>query len=266
MNRRIIGGIFVGAAITAIGLILLPLGALFYRAVAERAWQTTEIEPIIDALRLSIDTTLISLLIIVLIGTPLAYGLARFRFVGKRLLSALIELPIVLPPAVAGLGLLIALGRQSIIGGAINDYFGYTIPFSRVAVILAQVFVALPYFVRTAQLGFESIPKSVEEAALVDGADWIARLRFITLPLARNALLSGALLSWARALGEFGATILFAGNLQGVTQTLPLLVFSIFERDVNAAIWAAIILIATAILTLFLARWLLDRGHYTSEE
>lgn len=255
------GWVLVGAGASAVVFVLLPISALFYRAIETQAWDTTSMDPIADALRLSITTTLISLLIIIIVGTPLAYGLARYRFRGKRLLSVMIELPIVLPPAVAGLGLLIALGRQSAIGMTIEAYFGYTIPFSRVAVILAQVFVAMPYYIRTAQLGFQGISKSVEEAALVDGADWIARLRYITLPLARNALLSGALLSWARALGEFGATILFAGNLQGVTQTLPLLVFSIFERDLDAAIWTAIILIMTAVSTLLLARWLLERSY-----
>lgn len=256
----------VGAALSAIAFILLPIVALLYRTIETSAWQMASATLIIDAVQLSLRTTLISLVIIIVIGTPLAYGLARHQFYGKRLLSVLIELPIVLPPAVAGLGLLIALGRRSLIGSTVETYFGYTIPFSTLAVILAQIFVALPFYVRTAQVGLAAIPRTIEEAAIIDGADWTARLRYITLPLAKQALLSGALLSWARALGEFGATILFAGNLQGVTQTLPLLVFSTFERDLNAAIWTSIILIALAMLNLLIARWLLDRNHHLLEE
>ncbi len=266
LNKFMIKALFIFTGLTAVSFVLLPIYALFARAIRESAWQTASSPLIIDALQLSLMTTFISLLIILLIGTPLAYGLVHYSFRGQHLLATVLELPIVLPPAVAGLGLLMALGRQSFIGRLIETYFGYTIPFSEMAVIIAQVFVALPYYVRTAQVGFQNIAKPIEEAAQIDGADWLARLRFITLPLSRNALVSGMMLSWARALGEFGATILFAGNLQGVTQTLPLLIFSIFERDLNAAIWTSLILIMTAFLALFLARWLSNQNVSSLKE
>ncbi|NDJ84621.1 MAG: molybdate ABC transporter permease subunit, partial [Chloroflexi bacterium] len=185
---------------------------------------------------------------------PLAYLLARYHFKGHRLLSVLVELPIVLPPAVAGLALLLAFGRNGLLGAWLLAWFGVSLPFTSAAVVIAQTFVSMPFYVRTAQVGFQSIPPVLEEAARVDGADAVATMFYITLPLARRALVAGMLLSWARALGEFGATILFAGSLEGRTQTLSLLVYNAFERDLDAAIWTAVVLIAVAMATMLVAR------------
>ncbi len=250
-------GLLVGVGGLGVALVVLPLIALFLRGIREAAWERVGNDAVQSALELSLLTATISVGVILLTGTPLAYGLARYEFRGKGVVSVLVELPIVMPPAVAGLALLLAFGRTGLIGTQLNQWFGVSIPFTTTAVVIAEVFVALPFYVRTAQVGFESIPAQIEEAAMVDGADGMARLRYITLPLARRAMLAGLLLSWARALGEFGATILFAGSLQGRTQTLSLLVYSAFEQDINAAIWTAMILISAAAVTMGLARALM---------
>lgn len=233
----------------AVLLVALPIGALLLRGVEERAWTLVPEDSVQQAARLSFTTTLASLAIILLLGTPLAFILARWTFPGRKLVAVLVQLPIVLPPAVAGLALLITFGRRGLLGAALADW-GLQIVFTPKAVILAQVFVALPFYVRAAQAGFRVIDREVEEAALVDGATPWGRFAHIIFPLSRRALLGGALLSWARALGEFGATILFAGSLQGRTQTMPLLIYNAFERNVNAAIWTALILVGLAFVVL----------------
>jgi len=243
----------------AVLLVALPLGALLARGVQARAWALVPENSVQQAARLSFTTTLISLAIILLLGTPLAFILARWSFPGRKLIAVLIQLPIVLPPAVAGLALLITFGRRGLLGATLAGW-GMQIVFTPKAVILAQTFVALPFYVRAAQAGFRVIDREVEEAALVDGATPWGRFVHIIFPLARRALLGGALLSWARALGEFGATILFAGSLPGRTQTMPLLIYNVFERDVSAAIWTALILVGLAFLVL-IAALTLARDH-----
>lgn len=242
-------GLIVSLALGAVLFVVLPLGALAWRSYQEQAWARVSEEPIQQAIRLSFTTSAISLLLIIVFGTPLAYILARKSFPGRRLLNSIVLLPIVLPPAVAGLALLITFGRRGLLGPILLDW-DIRIVFTRTAVILAQTFVAMPYFVRAAQTGFRGVDREVEEAALVDGANHWTRFIFVTLPLASRSLLSGILLSWARALGEFGATILFAGSLPGRTQTMPLLVYSTFERDINGAIWTALLLVGLAALVL----------------
>jgi molybdate transport system permease protein len=244
-------GVVLALAGTAIALIGLPVVALAWRGLREQAWTFLPQTAVQQAIRLSFSTTTISLLLILLLGTPLAYILARRSFPARRLVNVLVQLPIVLPPAVAGLALLITFGRRGVLGPAL-DSLGIRIIFSRSAVILAQMFVAMPFYVRSAQVGFRMVDREIEEAALVDGATPWWRFVYVTLPLSSRALISGALLSWARALGEFGATILFAGNLPGRTQTMPLLIYSAFERSIDAAIWTALILVGLAGLVLVL--------------
>jgi molybdate transport system permease protein len=252
-------GLVILLASGAVLLVVLPLGALGWRSYREHAWTLLPESSVQQAIRLSFSTTLISLGIILLLGTPLAYILARWSFPGKKLIGVIVQLPIVLPPAVAGLALLITFGRRGLLGAALQDW-NIHIVFTRKAVILAQVFVAMPFYIRAAQMGFRIVNREVEEAALVDGATPWGRFLYVTFPLARRALISGALLSWARALGEFGATILFAGSLQGRTQTMPLLIYSVFERNVDAAIWTALILIGLAFLALIFVLTL-SRDH-----
>lgn len=240
-----------------IGLIFLtlPILALVLRSISVRAWEGVPGSAVPDAIWLSFISTLSSIVMTVLFGTPLAYLLARRRFPLHRLISVLVELPIVLPPAVAGLALLLTFGRRGLLGPALTE-FGITLPFTIFAVIMAQTFVSAPFYIRSAQVGFQSIPREVEEAAHVDGAGGWSLFWFITLPLASRALAAGLVLCWARALGEFGATILFAGSLQGRTQTMPLLIYNVIERDINAAIWTGLILVAIALLALLLSQWL----------
>lgn len=252
-------GLYLGS-LPALMFILLPILAIIIRVNENRAWESAPQAAIVTAVSLSFSTTLMSLLLALIFGTPLAYLLARHSFPLKRVISAFIELPIVLPPAVAGLALLITYGRRGVIGATLNEY-GLSPAFTTAAVVMAQTFVAAPLFIRSAQLGFMSIPKEIEDAARVDGASGFRMFLNITLPLSRRALATGMILCWARALGEFGATILFAGSLQGRTQTMPLLIYNVIERDIDAALWTGLILIGLALIALFAAQWLAPRDR-----
>lgn len=240
-----------------LGLIILPIAALVLRTVNQPGNVIFNLvsQPVMSAVGLSLGTTSISILVILIMGTPVAYAFARYRFPLKRVLNVAIELPIVMPPVVAGLALLMAFGRRGLLGQPLAAA-GITLPFSSAAVIIAQVFVSAPFFVRAAQIQFESIPRELEEAACIDGADSWNTFWYIILPLSLRGMLAGLVLSWARALGEFGATILFAGNLQGKTQTMPLLVYGALERDLNIALWSGLALLAMAIFALGSVRWM----------
>ncbi len=238
------------------GLFLgLPIVALVVRATLDgslaRALGT---QVVLSALVLSLATTAISLVLTVAFGLPLALVLARRRFRGSGWVEAIVDLPIVLPPAVAGLALLLLLGRRGLLGGPL-DALGIEIPFTTLAVILAQTFVAAPYFVRSARTGIAGVDRDFEDAARVDGASELQLFRHITVPLAGTALSAGLVMSWARALGEFGATIMFAGNLGGKTQTLPLVVYGEFQGgDLDGSIAAAAILVLAALGVLVAVR------------
>ena len=235
-------------------MLALPVAVLMARGVGSRAWEGLPgSATVVSAILLSFASTFAVVCLAACLGTPLAYALSRYKFRGKRFVSLFIELPIVMPPAVAGLALLLTFGRNGVIGSLLADA-GIIIPFSILAVIIAQFFISAPFYIRSAQVGFSSIADEIEDAARVDGAHGWLMFWHITLPIAWRALISGMILSWARALGEFGATILFAGNLQGKTQTMPLLVYSIFERDIDAAIWTGLILIVLALIALFLSQ------------
>ena len=254
--------------LAALGLafLALPVVALVVRAVTSGALMDALAgRAVLDALVLSLSSTIVSLLIVIALGTPLAFLLARTHFRGKAMAEALVDLPIVLPPSVAGLALLFAYGRSGVAGGAL-ELFGVTLPFTTLAVVVAQVFVASPFYIRAARAGFRGVEPEVEEAARVDGASENAILGRITLPLAFPAIGAGLVLAWARALGEFGATILFAGNIEGRTQTLPLLVYSEFQEGVDAAIAAATILVIAALGVLIavrLMRWPSGAGWFS---
>ena len=243
------------AAIIALLFLALPVTVLVGRALSTQAWNALPQSGILDAILLSFVTTLITVLLTLLFGTPLAYVFARWRFPLRRTLSLLLELPIVLPPAVAGLGLLLTFGRRGLFGDTLAA-IGVSLPFTTAAVVVAQTFVSAPFYIRSAQTGFQAVPREIEDAARVDGAAGLALFRYVTLPLASRPLAAGLVLSWARALGEFGATILFAGSIQGRTQTMPLLIYSSFERSLDAAVWAGVILIGVALLALVVSQWL----------
>ena len=243
-------------ALLMAAILVLPVVGLVWRtAVALGADFSLDGTPVWQAIGLSLRTTAVSMILVVLLGTPLAFLLARVAFPLKRLLTVFVELPIVLPPVVAGLALLSAFGRRGLLGAPLA-LLGVSIPFTWVAVVLAQVFVAAPFYIRAAQVRFAALPRELEEAASMDGADGWRMFWHVIRPLSSRALAAGLVLSWARALGEFGATILFAGNLAGRTQTMPLLIYGALERDLNATYVSAMILLALAMLAFGVTRWL----------
>jgi molybdate transport system permease protein len=245
---------WIAAALLVVFLVL-PLAAIVERAwteadgVDDRTWETLR-----QALVLSLWTTAVSLVVIILLGTPLAFLLARRHFRGKALLETLIDLPMVLPPAVAGLALLMAFGRRGLIGETL-DRWGITIAFTSTAVILAQIFVASPFYIRSARAGFARSDRELEEAAADLGATPLRVVRSVTIPMAKSSLAAGAVLAWARAVGEFGATIIFAGSLAGRTQTMPLAIYGRYEAgDLSTALVLAVILLGASMLVLLAVR------------
>jgi molybdate transport system permease protein len=235
----------LGAASALLALFLgLPVLVLVVRSIVDGSLATAVASRIVvDALLLSLVTTAVSLVITVTFGLPLAFALARRRFPGKGLLEAIIDLPIILPPSVAGLALLLVFGRRGLLAPAF-DALGISISFTTVAVVLAQTFVSAPFFIRSARTGIAGVDRDLEDAARVDGASERQLFRSITMPLAGAALAAGLVMTWARSLGEFGATIMFAGNVEGRTQTLPLVVYSQFQGgDLDGSVAAAAILV-----------------------
>jgi molybdate transport system permease protein len=234
----------------------LPVLTLVGRAILDGSLQVAIASPVVlDALWLSLVTTAISLVATVALGLPLAFVLARRQFRGKGWVEALVDLPIVLPPSVAGLALLLVFGRRGLLATPL-EILGISVPFTTVAVILAQIFVSAPFFVRSARTGIAGVDRDLEDAARVDGASERQLFRSITIPLAGAALGAGLVMSWARALGEFGATIMFAGNVEGRTQTLPLVVYSEFQGgDLDASVAAAAILVIAALGVLVAVRF-----------
>ena len=243
--------LLVGGSILLL-LLVLPVLVLLVRAFSPGFASALLSPTVTEALRLTLLTTSISLALILLTGTPLAYLLARYRFRGRRLLDTLVDLPVVLPPTVAGVALLLTFGRRGVVGAFLAD-LGLTLAFTTTAVVMAQVFVAAPLYIRAAKAGFAAVPASYEGAALTLGASRWRTFRGVTLPLALPFLLEGAVLAWARAVGEFGATLVFAGSLRGVTQTMPLAIYAALESDLNAALVSSAILtlVAFSLLTAF---------------
>jgi molybdate transport system permease protein len=241
--------------------VALPLLAIFLKVLPQPTLWLTLSEPLVtEALRLSLLTSLMSLCLAVAWGTPIAYLLARHRFWGQRLVETLIDLPMVLPPTVAGVALLMAFGRRGLLGAWLQA-LGLQVSFSTTAVIMAQSFVCLPFYIRAAQAGFRSVDPELERVAHTLGVSaWRTFLR-VTVPLAFPALLSGGVMAWARALGEFGATIMFAGNLRGRTQTMPLAIYLAMESDLLAALVLAALLILVSCSVLLCMRVLVRRGE-----
>lgn len=251
--------LFAAPGALLVGLLALPLLALVMRAAGKDFLSVALSESALSALKLSLVTSLISVIISLLIGTPLAYAMARRRYPGRAALELLVDLPVVLPPSVAGLALLIAFGRQGLFGGVLAA-FGISLPFTTAAVIIAQTFVSAPLYVRSVRIAFAGVDGQLEEAARAEGASQWQVFTQVMLPLCHSAILSGAILAWTRALGEFGATILFAGNLEGVSQTMPLAIYLGFERNLDVAVALSIVLIAVSLILLSVMRKL-NRDH-----
>ncbi len=247
--------IFLLPSLILLTFFALPLIALIYRSIAPDFFANALSKQAFQALKLSLVTSSITTLVAVVLGTPLAYLLARWKFRFKAWLELILDLPIVLPPSVAGLALLIAFGRRGVIGTFLSD-IGFSIPFTTAAVIMAQVFVSAPLYIRSARIGFAHVDKQLEESAYVEGANQLQLFSEIMIPIAIRALASGAILTWTRALGEFGATILFAGNLEGVTQTMPIAIYIGFERNLGVALALSVVLILVSVILLMITKQL----------
>ncbi|MQA84302.1 MAG: molybdate ABC transporter permease subunit [Streptosporangiales bacterium] len=242
--------VLVLPALAGLAFLVLPLAGLVIRA----PWATllTRLgEPQVwDALRLSLITATAATAVCLLFGVPLAWLLARITFPGRRLVRALVTVPLVLPPVVGGVALLLVLGRRGLLGRWLDAAFGVSLPFTTAGVVVAQAFVAMPFLVISVEGALRAADLRYEEAAATLGASRWTTFRRVTLPLVAPGLAAGAILCWARALGEFGATITFAGNFPGRTQTMPLAVYLALETDPQAAIVLSLVLLAVSVIVL----------------
>jgi molybdate transport system permease protein len=264
MNQRQAGraeptpaSLWLGSAVLVL-YIVVPLAALLL-VLTPRELAVRLATPLaLRALWLTVQTTLAATLLAVALGTPLAYLLARGTFRGRDVLDTLVDLPITIPPVVAGVALLLAFGRRGLLGRQL-DVWGHQVAFTTIAVVMAQLFIASPFFVKAARSGFEGVDTRLEAAARTLGAGRWRVFWTITVPLARPALLSGVVLAWARALSEFGATMMFAGNFPGRTQTLTLAVMTALESDLETAVAVSALSLALALSALLSAKWLAGR-------
>jgi molybdate transport system permease protein len=238
--------------------LALPLAALFWQTEPARLLVNLVDPQVLQAVFLSLKTSLITTGVTIIFGTPAAYLLARHNFPFRRAVETVLDLPLVLPPAVAGVALLMAFGRRGLLGGFLDEW-GIHIAFTQTAVILAQTFVAAPLYVRAAILGFSGVEAELEQAAALDGANGWQIFRHVTIPLSWMALLSGSVMTWARALGEFGATIIFAGNYPSRTQTMPLAIYIGFELNLELALTLSVILVGCSFLVLIVVKRILQR-------
>ena len=237
-------------ALLAALFLVVPLAGLLVRAPWRGLPGILADSQVLEALRLSLVCASAATAASLVFGVPLAWVLARSRARGISVLRALVTLPLVLPPVVGGVALLLAFGRQGILGRLLDDWTGITLPFTTAGVIVAETFVAMPFLVITAEGAFRVSDRGLEEAAATLGASRLTVFRTVTIPLIAPSLLAGAVLCWARALGEFGATITFAGNFPGRTQTMPLAVYVALESDPDAAVALSLVLLVVSIAVL----------------
>ncbi len=245
-------------AVMAILFLVGPVAGLLASAQWSSFWSDITSAEALTALRLSVGASLAAVLVVVVLGLPLAWVLARVEFPGRRVARALVVLPMVMPPVVGGVALLSALGRDSALGGWLWDTFGIQLTFSGAGVVLAEAFVAMPFFVLTVEAALRSAGRRHEELASTLGAGPWTVLWRVTIPAALPSIVAGAVLAWARALGEFGATITFAGNIAGRTRTLPLAVYLGLDSDPGGAVSLSIVLLVVSIVVLvgLRDRWL----------
>jgi molybdate transport system permease protein len=241
-------------AVIAVVFLLVPLVAVVVRAPWGRIVELLTTPESMAALRLSLVCATLATFLSLVLGVPLAYVLARSRSRARPLLRALVVVPLVMPPVVGGIALLLAFGRRGLVGGPVYDAFGISVPFTTTAVVLAEAFVAMPFLVITVEAALRTADPRLEEAAATLGASRMEVLRRVTLPLVAPSVLAGSVLCWARALGEFGATITFAGSASGTTRTLPLEVYLSLEADPEAAYALSLLLLGVCVLVLVLLR------------
>jgi molybdate transport system permease protein len=249
---------FLVLATVGAAFFIIPLAGLLLRTPWTAAWDELRTPEVIDALRLSLLASFSATALALIFGVPLAWTFARLTFPGRSVLRALIVLPMVLPPVVGGVALLLAFGRSGLLGGWLAQTFGIHLPFTTAGAIMAETFVAMPFLVITVEAGLRSMDARFEDAARTLGASRWTVLWRVTLPLVRPSLLAGAVLCWARALGEFGATITFAGNFPGRTQTMPLAVYLALETNPSGAVVLSLLLLAVSLAVLIglRDRWL----------
>lgn len=241
-------------ALLGVAFLLLPLLGLLLDAPWSRLGETLAREDIQQALWLSVTTSTAAIAVVAVVGVPLAWLLARVDFRGRWLVRTLVIVPLVLPPVVAGVALLTAFGRTGFIGAPLRDAFGLTIPYTTTAVVIAHVFVALPFFVLSVEGALRTTDPAYDEAAATLGASRWTTFRRVTVPLALPGLAAGAVLAWARSLGEFGATIAFAGSYPGTTRTMPLAVYTALQGDPDGALVLSVILLLVSVAVLALLR------------
>jgi molybdate transport system permease protein len=248
----------VAPALIAVAFLLLPLAGLVIRAPWGRLGSVLSGADATQALVLSLWTATVTTGISLVIGVPLAWVLARVSFPSRRILRTLVTLPLVFPPVVGGVALLLAFGRTGFLGRYLNSWFGLTIPFTPIAVVMAETFVAMPFLIITVEGALRSADQGFEEAAATLGARRMTVFRRVTVPMIAPSLGAGAVLCWARALGEFGATITFAGSFPGQTETMPIAVYYALENDPDAAIALSLVLLAVSVVVLVSLRdrWL----------
>jgi molybdate transport system permease protein len=249
------GGFF---AIITILFLVVPLGCICLWPTAHDLIEAVQSPRLWAALKISFITSTFSTFLVIIFGGVLAFILARCQFRGKMIVDTLIDLPMVLPPMVTGLALLILFGRNGALGSWLSAH-GITLTFTTAAVVMAQVFVSLPFFIRAARAGFESVDQRLETASLLLGASQLRTFIKVTVPLVWPTLLAGAILAWARCLGEFGATVVFAGNFQGVTQTMPLAIFGALQDNIGVAIALSIILLFVSFCLVLWLKFLIGR-------
>jgi molybdate transport system permease protein len=252
-GARVPAGFAVPAAL-AVGFLAIPLIGLLGRTPWSDIGAELATPRVLEAVRLSLVCSLGAVALSVVLGVPLAFLLARVDFPGRNLVRALTTLPMVLPPVVGGVALLLAFGRRGLAGRWLDEAFGITLPFTTTGAILAEAFVAMPFLIITTEAGLRAMDRRYEDAAATLGAGRWLTFRRVTLPLIAPSLGAGVALCWARALGEFGATITFAGNLPGVTQTMPLAVYIALETDLEAAIALSLVLLAISLAVLIALR------------
>src|SRR5215475_11183885 len=252
--RRALGyGLFVAVAVVTLAFLTLPIVGIFVHTTPGKVLDQFSNPVVKDALVVTFKTSLIAQVLIIVFGTPTAYLLATRRFTGHTLAITLVELPLVLPPAVAGIGLLVALGHYGLLGSPL-DAFGISLPFTQAAVTVAVAYVASPLYIRQAIASFEATDPNLTAASRTLGAGPARTFFRVVLPLARGGLIAGLALSFARGLGEFGATIMFAGSLQKVTQTVPLAIYAQFDQDFDATLAMSGVLILFSALLLVTLR------------